>query len=64
VSGRDFSAFSYDLRDAGSMGYAGINGMAAFEAQFVIFLLALAAFEKNFFIRLAYWALGGLSAFA
>ena len=62
VSGRDFSAFSYDLRDAGSMGYAGINGMAAFEAQFVIFLLALAAFEKNFFIRLAYWALGGLSA--
>jgi putative inorganic carbon (hco3(-)) transporter len=62
VSGRDFSAFSYDLRDAGSMGYAGINGMAAFEAQFVIFLVALAAFEKNFLLRLAYWVLGGLSA--
>ncbi|MGA3073856.1 MAG: hypothetical protein ABSG56_09195 [Bryobacteraceae bacterium] len=62
VSGRDFSAFSYDLRDAGSMGYAGINGMAAFEAQVAIFLLALAAFEKNLLLKLAYWALGGLSA--
>jgi putative inorganic carbon (HCO3(-)) transporter len=61
VSGRDYSAFSYDLRDAGSMGYAGINGMAAFEAQFVVFLLALAAFEKNAYLRLAYWALSGLS---
>ncbi len=62
IQGRDFSAFSYDLRDAGSMGYAGINGMAAFEAQFSIFLLALAAFEKNLLIRVAYWGLGGLSA--
>ena len=62
VSGRDFSAFSYDLRDAGSMGYAGINGMAAFEAQVAIFLLALAAFEKNLLLKLGYWALGGLSA--
>lgn len=62
VSGRDFSAFSYDLRDAGSMGYAGINGMAAFEAQFVAFLLALAAFEKNFWLRLAYFTLSGCSA--
>jgi putative inorganic carbon (HCO3(-)) transporter len=62
VAGRDFSAFSYDLRDAGSMGYAGINGMAAFEAQFVTFLLALAAFEKNLWLRLGYFALSGLSA--
>jgi O-antigen ligase len=62
VSGRDFSGFSYDLRDAGSMGYAGINGMAAFEAQFAIFLLALAAFEKNRWLQLAYYALGGCSA--
>lgn len=62
VAGRDFSAFSYDLRDAGSMGYAGINGMAAFEAQFVTLLLALAAFEKSFWLKLAYYALAGLSA--
>ena len=55
VSGRDFSAFSYDLRDAGSVGYAGINGMAALEAQFATFLLALAAFEKNRWMQLAYY---------
>jgi len=62
VSGRDFSAFSYDLRDAGSVGYAGINGMAALEAQFATFLLALAAFEKKRLIQLAYYGLAGCSA--
>ncbi len=62
VSGRDFSAFSYDLRDAGSMGYAGINGMAAFEAQFVTMLLALAAFESRRWLRLAYYAVSAVSA--
>ena len=62
VSGRDFSAFSYDLRDSGSVGYAGINGMAALEAQFATFLLALAAFEKRRLIQLAYYALAGYSA--
>ena len=62
VSGRDFSAFSYDLRDAGSVGYAGINGMAALEAQFATFLLALAAFEKNRLLQLAYYALAVCSA--
>jgi O-antigen ligase len=61
VSGRDFSAFSYDLRDAGSMGYAGINGMAAFEAQFVVFLLALAVCEKKRWLQLAYVAVSGVS---
>jgi O-antigen ligase len=61
VSGRDFSAFSYDLRDAGSMGYAGINGMAAFEAQFVTLLLALAAFEKRRWLQLVYFAISGVS---
>jgi O-antigen ligase len=62
VSGRDFSAFSYELRDAGSVGYAGINGMAALEAQFGTFVLALAAFEKRRPIQLAYYAIAGYSA--
>jgi len=62
VSGRDFSVFSYDLRDAGSVGYAGINGMAALEAQFATFLLALAAFVESRLLRLAYYALAGGSA--
>lgn len=44
---RDFSAFSYNLRDAGTMGGAGINGLAAFAAQVAIFLVALYLFEKR-----------------
>jgi putative inorganic carbon (HCO3(-)) transporter len=47
ISERDFSNYSEDLRDEGSMGYAGVNGLAAFEAQYVTSLLALAAFESR-----------------
>ncbi len=62
VSGRDFSAYSNDLREGGSMGYAGSNGLAAFGAQAVAFLLALAAFERKFLLRLGYWALAVFTA--
>jgi putative inorganic carbon (hco3(-)) transporter len=57
VSGHDFSNFSYDLRDEGAMGYAGVNGLAAFEAQAAIFLMALAALERKKFLWLGYLAL-------
>jgi putative inorganic carbon (hco3(-)) transporter len=62
VSGRDFSQFSYDLRDAGGMGYAGVNGFAAFEAQFVTLLLALAAFRGKLLVKLGYATLALFSA--
>ena len=61
VAGRDFSQFSNDLRDEGSMGYAGVNGLAAFEAQCTIFLLALAAFEKKRLVWLGYIALAAFT---
>jgi len=62
VSGRDFSKFSNDLRDVGGdMGYAGVNGLAAFEAQFAVFVLALAAFERRLLLRLGYYALSAFS---
>jgi len=57
VSERDFSAYSNDLREGSSMGYAGSNGLAAFGAQVTVFLLALAAFERKFLLSLAYRAL-------
>jgi putative inorganic carbon (HCO3(-)) transporter len=41
VSGRDFSHFDYGLRYAGALGYAGENGLAAFEAQFALLCLGL-----------------------
>ena len=57
VSGRDFSSFSNDLRDVGgSMGYAGVNGLAAFEAQFTVLVLALAAFERKRLLQLGYYS--------
>ena len=47
LSARDLSHFGDDLREAGPLGYAGENGLGAFEAQFAIFLLALSLFEKK-----------------
>lgn len=57
VSGRDFSSFAYDLQDEGDAGYAGVNGLAAFEAQITVFLLALVVFERKRLFYLAYAAL-------
>ncbi len=63
VADRDFSTYSDALReDGGSMGYAGTNGLAAFTAQAIAFLLALAAFERKFWIRIGYYALAVYSA--
>jgi putative inorganic carbon (hco3(-)) transporter len=61
VSDRDFSSFSYDLRDEGGMGYAGVNGFAAFEAQAATFLVALSLFEKRWLLRLIYLSVAGFS---
>lgn len=41
VSERDFSHFDYGLRYAGALGYAGENGLAAFEAQLLLLCLGL-----------------------
>lgn len=62
ISDRDFSSYSDDLRDEGGMGYAGTNGLAAFEAQSAALLLALASFEKRTWPRLGYRALALFSA--
>ncbi len=66
VSGRDFSSYSQELRDTlsagGSMGYAGVNGLAAFEAQAATFLLTMAACEPRRRFRLAYLGLAAYSA--
>lgn len=51
---RDFSAFSYSLRDAGAMGGAGVNGLAAFAAEGSVFLIGLCLTERRFLLKLAY----------
>jgi len=63
VSGRDFSHFSNNLRYSGVFGYAGQNGLAAFMAEFLIFLLAIAPAAKGFWLRILVYGSIGLSAF-
>ncbi len=54
IGERDFSAFSYDLRDSGPMGGAGVNGLAAFAAQVSVFFAGLCLAEKQLPARLGY----------
>jgi putative inorganic carbon (HCO3(-)) transporter len=60
VSGHDFSTFNDDLREGGTMGYAGSNGLATFEAQMATFLAAMAFSDRQRIKRFAYL---GLAAF-
>ncbi len=56
VSGRDFSHFNNSLRYAGVLGYAGQNGLAAFESEFLIFLLAIAPAIRTLWFRILVYA--------
>ena len=62
VSGRDFSSYSDDLREEGGMGYAGVNGLAGFEAEFATFMIVMASFDRSFLRKVGYLSLGGFSA--
>src|SRR5215472_4219033 len=53
LSSRDLSHFSYQVRDAGALGYAGVNGLAAFEAMFCSLLLAFFAFTRKPLTKIA-----------
>lgn len=52
VSGRDFSHFSYDLREAGALGYAGENGFGAFQAMIAVSLLVFYSYSKRWLVKL------------
>jgi len=47
LSDRDLSHFSYQVRDAGPLGYAGVNGLAAFEAMVSSLLLGIVVFTRR-----------------
>jgi O-antigen ligase len=63
MSDRDLSHFSYEVRDGGPLGYAGVNGIATFEAELMLFLLGLAAFQKNKPLKLGLLALVAFSGY-
>ena len=63
IGGRDFSHFDYDLRDAGPLGYAGENGMGAFQSELAVFLVGISAFVKQRTWKLAIWGLTATSIY-
>jgi len=63
VGDRDFSQFSDSLRDAGALGYAGENGMGAFQAQMGVFLVAMGSFANRKLWKLILWALSATSVY-
>lgn len=63
IEGRDMSEFKEENRSEGAMGYAGVNGMAAFEASMATVLLALAFFERNYLLKLVYYTTAGFSIY-
>lgn len=62
VSQREMQHFSYGTRYSGTLGYAGENGFGAFEAEFLVFLLAIYSFakKKSFKIGIALFVSFGL----
>lgn len=63
VGDRNFSHFSYQLRDAGTLGWAGENGMGAFQAEFAIFLIGIALFAKKPVLKLGLLAIALYSVY-
>ena len=56
--------FDENKRDGGPLGFAGSNGLAAFHAQFALFLWALAQFAKRKKIKVLLYILVGLTILA
>lgn len=63
VGGRDFSQYSDALREAGALGYAGENGMGAFQSEMAIFFIGLACFAKKIIPRIILWGVGLTSVY-
>ncbi len=60
VRGRDTTTYSHQLRSRTGLGYAGPNGLAAFQAQCSLFLLGLFGAEKSKKVKIA-MAVAGLT---
>jgi len=63
LSGRDLSHFSYETRDEGLIGYAGVNGLAAFEAMVLSVLLASYGYARRIWLKVAMGVLAATSVY-
>jgi len=51
LADRDLSQFSYEVRDSGLLGYAGVNGFAAFEAMILSFLIGFLPAIRQWYLK-------------
>ncbi|HNY40840.1 MAG TPA: O-antigen ligase family protein [Bryobacteraceae bacterium] len=61
LGNRDMSTYSEGLAEAGAMGQAGTNGLAAFEAQFAATLLVFVGKLRSFSVKAILLGLAGLT---
>jgi putative inorganic carbon (HCO3(-)) transporter len=57
VGDRDLTHFTYEERYAGTLGYAGVNGLGSFETMMAAFFLGIAAYVKRLPVKLGILAL-------
>jgi putative inorganic carbon (HCO3(-)) transporter len=63
LSGQDLTHFSYDSREEGFIGYAGVNGLAAFEAMILSFLLAGYGYARRVWLKIGIITLAATSVY-
>jgi putative inorganic carbon (HCO3(-)) transporter len=63
IGGRDLSQYSDSLREAGTLGYAGENGMGAFQSEMAVFFIGLACFVKKTIPRIVLWGVAMSSVY-
>jgi len=63
LSGRDLKHFTYESREEGLLGYAGVNGLGAFEAMVFSVLLAAYAYARQVWLRVAIGVLAATSLY-
>jgi len=63
LSGLDLTHFTYESREEGLLGYAGVNGLGAFEAMVFSVLLAAYAYARQMWLKVAIGILAATSVY-
>jgi len=63
LSNLDLSHFSYESREEGLLGYAGVNGLGAFEAMIFSALVAAYVYARRFWLKIAVGILAATSVY-
>ena len=63
LSGENLSHFSYESREEGLLGYAGVNGLGAFEAMVISVLLAAYVYTRRIWLKVGLGVLAATSVY-